>query len=123
MHNAELLIDRSNAHAHRATLVIQQSNVHSKRMHALEIHADQIHDAEMSAAAMNAAVHQDALVIRTKDVCVVKRQLCAPITLADEMLPAELSIKMNPNAIARHFIQMEIHIMNVRIEFSTTNYS
>lgn len=122
MLNAELLIDKNNVRAHQATLATQQSNVHLKRMHALEIRADRIRDAEMSVAVMNVPVHQVALGIHIKDACVEKQQLCVPITFVDEMLPVELSIKMNPNVTAHHFIQTEIHIMNVRIEFSMTSF-
>lgn len=115
--NVESLIDRSNAHVHPDILAIRPSNARLKRMRALEIRADQILDVETLVAAMNALVHQDALAIHTKDVCAERRQLCALIILVDEMLPAESSIKMNQSAIAHHFIQMETHTMNVRIEF------
>lgn len=47
MHNAVLLIDRSNAHAHQAISEIQLSNVHLELVHVRETHADPTQDAEM----------------------------------------------------------------------------
>lgn len=67
-------------------------------------------------AVMNALVLQDVLVIHIKDVCAVNQALFARNNLVDEMQPAELSIKTNPNVIVLHFIQTEIHTMNVSFE-------
>lgn len=113
MHNVVLLTDRNNALVLRATLEIQPLNVRLKQMHAHATRADRIQDAEMLLAAMNVHAHPVVLVIHIKDVYAVNRAQFVQRNHVDEMQHAELSIKMNPNVIARHYIQVEIHTLNV----------
>ena len=66
-------------------------------------------------AAMNVPAHQDAKVIHAKVAYAAENgKPIVPVTLADEMQLVVLSTKTQPNATARHFIQTEIHTLNVR---------
>lgn len=58
-------------------------------------------------------VHQDVLVIHIRAVYAVNRAQFVQNNPVDEMQRAELSIKMNRNVTARHYIQVEIHTLNV----------
>lgn len=71
----------------------------------------------MLAVAMNAHARQDVSVIRTKVAYAVNQQQFVRNMRADEMQLAVSSIKMSQNAIVHRFIQTEIHIMNVRLEY------
>lgn len=62
---------------------------------------------------MNVPAHQVVLVIHIKDVYAVSRVQFVRNKHADEMQHAELLIKMNLNAIARHCIRVETHTLNV----------
>lgn len=65
----------------------------------------------------SAAVHRVALVTRETDVSAeINMLIFALDSRAVVMLPAELSIKMNLNAIVHPNIPMEIRIMNVSVE-------
>lgn len=117
MHNAVWSIDKNNVHVHRDISEIQLLNVHLERVRAPEIHADQTQDVAMLTVVMNAHAVQVVLEIHTKDAYAENQAQFVHNKIADEMQPAELSTKMNPNVTALHFIQMETHIMNVNIAF------
>lgn len=88
-------------------------------MHVREIHAERMPGAVMSVAVMNVAVLLAVSVIRIRDAYVVIQHLLSvPIIIVDEMLLAESLIKMNQNATVHQHIQMETHIMNVRLRLS-----
>lgn len=85
-------------------------------MHVPEIHVEQMPDAVTSMAATNVAVLLAVSVIHIGDAyAVIQHLLFVPIIIVDEMLLAESLIKMNQNVTAHQHIQMEIHILNVRL--------
>lgn len=101
-HNAESLIDRSNAHALPVTLEIRPLNARSRQMHALAIHAAPTQDVILYMAATNARAHQDVSAIHTKDAFAVSQARFVRNNHVDEMQHAELIAEINPNVTVHH---------------------